>query len=106
LPIEVVLPEPFQFLFQWEEKLCYRILQRALERLAILELLLAQHRDEGLRRGDAAVRLQQRAFQLVEQRLVDLAAREEIGKRSAENVPRARETCLEARRPGKRCYHG
>jgi hypothetical protein len=39
--------------------------QRALERLAVGQLLLAQRADQRLGRGDAAVGLQERGFQVL-----------------------------------------
>jgi 16S rRNA (guanine966-N2)-methyltransferase len=78
--------------------------ERALERLAVGDLFLAQRCNQILRRLHAAIGLQQGVLQLLEQRLVDLAASEQLRDRRVENVASARKTCLEARRPGER-YH-
>ena len=73
-------------------------------------LFAAHARAQGLEdrraRRHAAVGLQQRGLELLEQRLVDLAACEKLGDRRIEDVARAREARLEARGPGRRCYHG
>jgi hypothetical protein len=51
----------------------------------------------------AAICLQQRGFELLEQRLVDPAAAEQIPQVGVEHFARARQSRLEARRPGSRC---
>src|SRR4029079_15416544 len=58
-----------------------------------------------VRRADAAIGLQQRGLELCVQRLVNLAASEELGDGRVENIARARESGLEARCPRSR-YHG
>src|SRR6185503_16685469 len=95
-----------QRLLQRREQLDESVPEGGLERGAVLELFLLEGRDDGLGGGDAAVGLQQRGLELVVQRRVERLAREELGNGGIENIPRAREACLEARRPGKRCYHG
>src|SRR5688500_2520488 len=94
----------FERPLQRREQRGYRLLERLPERFAVLELLFSHRRDQLPGGGDAAIGLQQRGLELLEQRLVDLAPREELGDRRVENVARARKTSLEARGPGER-YH-
>ena len=83
---------------------------RGLELRALLDVLLAcsraQRLDQPSRRGDPAVGLQERRLELLEERLVDAPASEELGHRRAEHLARARESRLEPGCPGERCYHG
>ncbi len=60
---------------------------------------LRRDADELLGRRHAAVGLQQRRFQLLEKRLVDLAPGEELRDRRIEDFACARKACLEARSP-------
>jgi hypothetical protein len=83
-----------------------RLLERALERRAVLELLLAQRGEHGLRGGHAAVGLQQRRLERLVGGFIDAPPREQLRDGRVEHLPRAREACLQARCPGKRCYHG
>src|SRR5919202_1853569 len=72
------------------EQLGDRVFERALQRLGILDALLARL-------------LAQRREQPVGR--VDAAADKELGDGGVQHLPRARETVLQARGPGKRCYH-
>src|SRR5881394_3828479 len=54
----------------------------------------------------SAIGLQQSRLEVLVEGFVDAPVREELRDRRVENFPRARESRLEARGPGWRCYHG
>src|SRR6185436_13738294 len=82
-----------------------RVAQRRLQRGAVLGFSSPHGGEQRLRRGDAAVGLQQRGLELLVQGLVDALAREQLFDRRVQHIARAREAGLEPRGPGKRCYH-